>query len=185
MVVIHLPSLGLKFLLKHSIEKLAVLGFVFTLSSGIALSAAAQKTESGEDRAEFAGKALIGQRAPSLKLKTIDGKTIDLGKLYGHKPVYLKFWATWCTYCLAQMPHFERTFETLGNDIEVIAVNTNFNETPQGIASYRDRHGLKMPIVIDDGRLASALNLRVTPQHVLIGRDGRITYVGHLADPNA
>jgi hypothetical protein len=80
------------------------------------------------------------------------------------------------------MPHFERTFETLGNDIEVIAVNTNFNETPQGIASYRDRHGLKMPIVIDDGRLASALNLRVTPQHVLIGRDGRITYVGHLTD---
>jgi hypothetical protein len=50
------------------------------LSSGIALSAVAQKTESGADRAELAGKALIGQRAPNLKLKTIDGMTIDLAK---------------------------------------------------------------------------------------------------------
>ncbi len=39
-----------------------------------------------------------------------------------------------------------------------------------------------MPIVIDDGTLGTALNLRVTPQHVVIGRDGRIQYVGHLAN---
>jgi peroxiredoxin len=39
-----------------------------------------------------------------------------------------------------------------------------------------------MPIVIDDGRLGNAFNLRVTPQHVIIGRDGRIQYVGNLAD---
>ena len=39
-----------------------------------------------------------------------------------------------------------------------------------------------MPTVIDDGRLAAAFNLRVTPQHIVIGRDGRIAYIGHLAD---
>lgn len=40
-----------------------------------------------------------------------------------------------------------------------------------------------MPIVLDeDGRIGRALHLRVTPQHVVIGRDGRIQYVGHLAD---
>src|SRR5258708_26610593 len=42
--------------------------------------------------------------------------------------------------------------------------------------------GLTMPIVVDDGRFAAALHLRVTPQHIVIGRDGRIQYVGHLAD---
>jgi peroxiredoxin len=36
--------------------------------------------------------------------------------------------------------------------------------------------------VIDDGRLAAAMNLRVTPHHVVIGRDGGILYIGHLAD---
>jgi peroxiredoxin len=42
--------------------------------------------------------------------------------------------------------------------------------------------GLTMPIVVDDGRFAAALHLRVTPQHIVIGREGRIQYVGHLAD---
>ena len=138
--------------------------------------------ESGQARAEDAGRDLIGKPAPALKLTTIDGQAIDLAKLYGRKPVYLKFWATWCVPCLQQMPHFERTYETLGRDIAVVAVNTNFNETPQGVAAYRVRHGLKMPIVMDDGRQAAALSLREPPQHVIIDRDGRIAYVGHLAD---
>jgi peroxiredoxin len=143
---------------------------------------AAIADDSGQTRAEEAGSALIGTAAPALKLTTIDGQGIDLSSLYGKKAVYLKFWATWCVPCLQQMPHFEHAFETEGSDLEVIAINTNFNETPDSVATYRQRHGLKMPIVMDDGRLAAALNLRVTPQHVLIARDGRIAYVGHLAD---
>jgi thiol-disulfide isomerase/thioredoxin len=154
-----------------------------TAEAPIADNAALEDIEqSGDARADAAGRALLGVKAPDLKLKTIDGETIDLAKLYGHKPVYLKFWATWCTVCLAQMPHFEHAYETLGNDVEVIAVNTNLNETPEGVALYRQRHGLKMPIVIDDGRLASALNLRVTPTHVLIDRSGHIAFIGHSAD---
>ena len=39
-----------------------------------------------------------------------------------------------------------------------------------------------MPIAMDDGSLGAALNLRFTPQHVVIGREGRILYVGHLDD---
>lgn len=138
--------------------------------------------ESGQARAEEAGGELIGTPGPALKLRTIDGETIDLASLYGKKAVYLKFWATWCVPCLQQMPHFEHAFETQGADVAVIAINTNFNETPEAVAAYRQRHGLKMPIVMDDGRLAAALKLRVTPQHVLIARDGRVAYVGHLAD---
>ncbi len=81
------------------------------------------------------------------------------------------------------MPHLERTFENAGPDTVVIAVNTNFNETPEGVAAFRKKFGLKMPIVMDDGRLAEAFHLRVTPQHVVIARDGRIAYVGHLVSP--
>jgi len=48
----------------------------------------------GQERAEAAGASLIGTPAPAVRLKTIDGQTIDLARLYGHKAVYLKFWAT-------------------------------------------------------------------------------------------
>lgn len=137
---------------------------------------------SGQDRALAVGEALIGTPAPRLTLTTLDGQQIDLGQYYGKRPVYLKFWATWCVPCLQQMPHLKHVYETAPKDLVVIAVNTNFNETTEAVKNYRERQGLKMPLVMDDGRLASALNLRVTPQHVLIARDGRIAYVSHLAD---
>jgi peroxiredoxin len=149
---------------------------VFLLIGGAAFA------QEGQQRAEAAGHTLIGSPAPRMVLKTIDGETIDLGKLYGKKAVYLKFWATWCVPCREQMPHFEKTFESRGSDLEVIAVNAGFNDSVEEVREYRKRLGIKMPIVIDDGTLGAALNLRVTPQHVVIGRDGRVQYVGHLAN---
>jgi peroxiredoxin len=137
---------------------------------------------SGQERAIAAGAGLVGSPAPPLTLKTIDGQVIDLGELYGRKAVYLKFWATWCTPCREQMPHFEHTYETAGADLAVIAFNAGFNDSVAEIVRYRQRLHITMPIVLDDGRLAAAFNLRVTPQHIVIGRDGRILYVGHLAD---
>jgi thiol-disulfide isomerase/thioredoxin len=136
----------------------------------------------GQERAEAAGKGLVGSPAPRMVVKTIDGDTIDLGVLYGKKAVYLKFWATWCAPCREQMPHFEHTYETAGPDLAVIAVNAGFNDSVEEIQKYRRVLRITMPIVLDDGRLSAAFNLRVTPQHIVIGRDGRIQYIGHLAD---
>jgi peroxiredoxin len=137
---------------------------------------------SGQQRAQDAGRELIGKPAPHLVLTTIDGATIDLAHLYGKQAVYLKFWATWCVPCRQQMPHFEHTYETAGSDLAVIAINTGFNDSIDAVRDFQRKLGITMPIVIDDGRAAAAFNLRVTPQHIVIGRDGRIQYVGHLAD---
>lgn len=145
-------------------------------------AAAVKSEDGGQRRAEKAGFALLGQPGPAAVLQTIDGERIDLSQLYGRKPVYLKFWATWCVPCREQMPGFERDFETLGDRIAIVAVNTGFNDDGASVQAYRRKFGLRMPIAIDDGSLAAALNLRVTPQHVVIGRDGRILYVGHLED---
>ena len=156
------------------------------LASGLigagGLQAASAAEPTGQERAESAGKGLVGSPAPRMVLKTIDGQQIDLGSLYGRKAVYLKFWATWCVPCREQMPHFERTFESAGPDLAVIAINVGFNDTLADVREYRSKLGIKMPIVIDDGALAEAFNLKVTPQHVIIGRDGRIEYLGHLAN---
>jgi thiol-disulfide isomerase/thioredoxin len=136
----------------------------------------------GQERAQAAGRAIVGAPAPRLVLKTIDGQTIDLGSLYGKKAVYLKFWATWCVPCRQQMPHFQHAYETAGPDMAVIAINVGFNDSIDAVQTYRKKLGITMPIVFDDGSLGAAFHLRVTPTHIVIGRDGRIQYVGHLAD---
>lgn len=144
--------------------------------------AIAAQSLTGQDRAEFAGRGLVGSPAPRVVLTTLDGQKIDLGSLYGKKAVYLKFWATWCTPCRQQMPHFEHAYQTRGTDLEVIGINIGFDDPIEDVRKFRHDFGIHMPIVRDDGSLASAFNLRVTPQHIVIGRDGRIQYVGHLAD---
>ena len=137
---------------------------------------------SGQQRAQAAGRAILGAPAPRLVLKTIDGDAIDLGSLYGKTAVYLKFWATWCVPCRQQMPHFQHAYATAGADLAVIAIDVGFNDSVDAVRDYRQKLGITMPIVFDDGSLGAAFHLRVTPTHIVIGKDGRIRYVGHLAD---
>jgi thiol:disulfide interchange protein DsbD len=147
------------------------------------LSALQARAQSGEDYARQAGAKLVGRTIPALRLTTVDGQVLDLGTLRGRKAVYLKFWATWCVPCREQMPHFEKMQRSAGEDLLVVAINIGFDETLAQIHAYRRAHGLTMPIVHDvSGRLGELFGLRVTPQHVVIGKDGRIDYVGHLAD---
>ncbi|WKD29023.1 redoxin family protein [Halomonas sp. KG2] len=136
----------------------------------------------GEQRAKAAGESLIGQPGPELSITTLEGDTIDLSTLYGVKPVYIKFWATWCVPCRQQMPGFQAIQETHGDDIQVIAVNTGYADSAASARAYREEMGLTMPITVDDGTLAEALNLRVTPQHVVIDRSGHITHIGYRDD---
>ncbi|WP_284319687.1 TlpA family protein disulfide reductase [Dyella acidisoli] len=146
------------------------------------LVSALVQAETGEQHAQAAAHGLIGTPAPRLVLKTIDGQTIDLASYYGKKAVYLKFWATWCVPCREQMPHLKHVYEQAGSDMAVIAVDVGFDDTVEDVRRYRSEMGLKMPIVFDDGSVGEAFHLRVTPQHVVIGRDGRILYIGHEAN---
>lgn len=152
------------------------------LGASLALGSVQAQDASPQAQAVEAGRPLIGSAAPPLVLETVDGEVIDLAALYGKKAVYLKFWATWCVPCRRQMPHFESAWQRAGDDLIVIGVNAGFNDTRADVLRYREELRLSMPLVVDDGTLATAFNLRVTPQHVVIGRDGRIRYVGQLAD---
>ncbi|HQR02716.1 MAG: TlpA family protein disulfide reductase [Proteobacteria bacterium] len=160
----------------------AVLLCLFAFHGSLAADNAATTVDEGEKRAHAAGLSLIGTQGPDLTLKTIDGKQINLSSLRGKQPVYLKFWATWCVPCRKQMPGFEHIYQKQKKNITVIAVNIGFSDDEAAIRSFKSKVAMNMPIVIDDGNLAGALNVRVTPTHLLIGKDGHIAYIGHLDD---
>lgn len=149
------------------------------LASLFTLTAHAQD---GQQRAAVAARTLVGTAAPNVILHTIDGRTIDLSKIMGKKAIYLKFWATWCVPCREQMPHFERVYEQAGDDLEVVAIDVGYDDSVERVRKLQKEMGLRMPIVFDDGSLGAAFNVQVTPQHIVIGRDGRIQYVGHAAN---
>lgn len=135
-----------------------------------------------ESRANDAGEGLIGKPLKPYVLNSIKGEPVDFARYLGRKPIYLKFWATWCTTCLAQMPHFEKVAKQYKDDIAVIAVNTGINDEQEDVQAYLTLHPLSMPVVRDDGSLANDLQLTVTPQHVLIDHTGHIVWLGHKDD---
>lgn len=113
-------------------------------------------------------------------LEVYQGDDILLKDVVGKKPVYLKFWASWCVPCREQMPHLEHTYQQVKNDIEVVSVNIWINDNEKMIQSTIDEFGLSMPTALDkSGVIAQSVNFIGTPYHILIDEDGDIVHKGH------
>jgi peroxiredoxin len=146
------------------------------------LPVAAAQGATGEEMLGPTRTAAVGTLAPAATLETVDGKRVELGELYGKKPVYLKFWATWCVPCRQQMPHFEEAWQRYHDSVAVVAVNLGLNDDVPDVRKFLDKTRLSMPVAIDSaGDLAAAFGVIVTPMHVLIDADGRIAYIGNDA----
>ena len=53
---------------------------------------------------------------PEFNLIDIDGNEVSSLDLLG-KPTIINFWATWCGYCMKEMPDFQTAYETYGDKI--------------------------------------------------------------------
>ena len=124
-----------------------------------------------------------GPFLPEIILTKLDGATFDLSSFVTNKPVYIKFWATWCLQCIQQMPHFQKAYETYSDKIEFLAINVGINNDEDDIRRFLDRRPFDIPIVIDKEALAArALGVVGTPFHVLIDQTGSIVHTGHEAN---
>lgn len=123
------------------------------------------------------------QGMEDLKLQTLAGEWQSLQQLANHKPLYVKFWATWCQPCMAQMPHFEEVQKKYGKQISVVAVNLGVNDQATDIEKVIEQFGLTMPVLVDThGQVATAVQLLGTPLHLLITPQGNIVHRGHNAN---
>jgi hypothetical protein len=80
---------------------------------------------------------LIGMPGPSTRLRAIDGDTIDIAYNYGRKPIYLKLWATYCIPCLAQMPAFEKIYETFRDRMQIVAIDAGVSDDAVKVSRVR------------------------------------------------
>ncbi len=119
----------------------------------------------------------VGDMAPEFTLTSLSGETFSSQKLKGDKAVYLKFWATWCSYCQEEMPHAQETFEHANDELQVITVNVGFNDSIKRVNRYFGKHKYTLPVVFDgEGEMFRQFELYGTPEHILIDKDGKIIH---------
>lgn len=127
--------------------------------------------------------AAVAQEYLNKPIKLLSGEEITLAQYKGTKPVYLKFWATWCKPCREQMPHFESIEKQYGKDIEVIGINLGIYDDLPAVQAAIKQYGLTMKTGVDsNGDLAQALVLQGTPYHLLFDKNMKLIHAGNEAD---
>lgn len=148
-----------------------IIAIIVAACLSVALIAAAIAISLENERAENA--------APSFTVVDARGRSVELSSIR-NKPVIVNFWATWCRYCLEEMPAFEEAYREYGDDIVFMMVNmTEGDETVARAKAFIADAGYTFPIYFDEnGDAATTYRISSLPMTLFINRDGSL-YTSH------
>lgn len=117
--------------------------------------------------ASLMATALASDRAvvPDWTLKTAEGETVRLSERAHDQTTVLFFWATWCPYCKALMPHLQSIRLEYGNKVEILAINVREDGDP---VEFLREQGYDFLLLVDGDAVADAYGIHGTPGLLLI-----------------
>jgi len=120
--------------------------------------------------------------APDVTFTTLEGEQLTTSDLRG-KVVLVKFWATSCVTCIAQMPDNIEHYNALKDrGYDTIAVAMQY-DPPNYVKNFAESRELPFKVVVDaTGDIARAFgDVRLTPTAFLIDKQGNIIrrYLGN------
>jgi thiol-disulfide isomerase/thioredoxin len=118
-----------------------------------------------------------GDLAPSALGRDANDHDVRVEDMHG-KVVVVTFWASWCGYCLKELPILANIQKLAGADnLQVVAIS--YKEDHDNFRKiYRTLRKSNLVLTYDTkSTISSAYGVTGIPHMVMIGRDGRIAYV--------
>ena len=113
--------------------------------------------------------------APDITVFDAEGNEITLSSLRG-RPVVLNFWATWCGYCVMEMPDFDEVYAEYGDRVDFMIINATdeaSGETIEKAAAFIEEKGYSFPSYYDTGgEAAAAYQVTGLPTTVVVDEKG-------------
>ncbi|MEJ7759024.1 MAG: TlpA disulfide reductase family protein [Gemmatimonadaceae bacterium] len=121
----------------------------------------------------------VGKRAPAAIVKTLDGKSVDLGSYVGRTPMLIEFWATWCPQCHELEPALLAAQKKYAGKVKFIGVAVSIRQSPARLKAYVAKNKLTHEILFDaDANASDAYEVPATSYVVVVNRKGNIVYTG-------
>jgi len=120
--------------------------------------------------------AAEGSIAPDFELSDFNGNRTSLSRWQG-KVVLVDFWATWCTYCIEEMPQLQKIAKDYGRDLVVLGIHRTETESLEVAKSFVVEKGLTYTMLIDsDGEIFKKYDMghNLMPVAAIVGKDGKV-----------
>ncbi len=118
----------------------------------------------------------VGQKAPTFKLSTVDGKELDLESFRKDKFVLLVFGATWCPHCRHEVPLLKEYYNEFKDDgLEVLSID--IQESKKKVSSFVEKNQINYPVVLDtSAEVARLYKVVGIPLNIILDKNGVIKY---------
>ena len=114
----------------------------------------------------------VGMQAPDFTLRTLTGESFNLYEQRG-KPVFLNFWATWCSPCIIEMPAMQKLQNTMGDSIQIVGIDVR--ETRIQVQRFVTGYGYTWTFVLDStGEVNNAYEVTGYPTSFFLDARGVI-----------
>lgn len=135
-------------------------------------------------RTIFAAMAIIiaGSAAqaalPSVKLKDLKGKTVDMAQLNnGGNPMIISFFASWCKPCKRELNAISEFYPDWVDEtgVKLVAISVDKAQEASKVKGYVDAQGWEYDILLDpNSDFMRAMGIQQIPHLLIIDGNGKI-----------
>ena len=105
----------------------------------------------------------------------LDGKSFDWSEYKG-KVVLVQFWATWCGYCVEEIPSIRKCYDEYHDrGFDVVAISLDRSQAP--LDKFLEKKPLPWPVLYKEGELnptADYYGVTGLPTLILVDKDGKV-----------
>lgn len=127
-------------------------------------------------------KVKVGDQAPKIDLKLLDGQIINNENIKG-KVVVFQFTASWCSVCIKEMPHLEKEVWQRFKEDDFLLIGVDLMEDLDVVKEFILNTEVTYPFTIDsDGSFFESFTLPKAgvTRNIVLDQEGKISFLTRL-----